>query len=88
MCGLLKPNHKRLTGLLKRNPLAIEEVSPKKMLTDSLAMMDIPKKIQVKNKLKDNPTIKVDPDKVKRIFINLIKNSIDAMPEARQNHRG
>ena len=47
------------------------------MLTDSLAMMDIPKKIQVKNKLKDNPTIKVDPDKVKRIFIDIIKNSID-----------
>ncbi len=61
--------------------LSLEEVSPRKLLADSLAMMDVPPKIQVKNQLKEKPTLEVDSDKIKRVFINLIKNAIDAMPE-------
>jgi PAS domain S-box-containing protein len=60
--------------------LNIEEESPKKLLNDSLEIVDIPEKITVTNKLKDIPALKVDPDKMKRVFINLIKNAVDAMP--------
>ncbi len=60
--------------------LAVEEASPKQLLAESLALMDIPLNVEVKNKLKDTPTVKVDLDKTKRVFINLIKNAIDAMP--------
>jgi len=29
----------------------------------------------------DQPTLRVDPDRMKRVFINLIENAIDAMPQ-------
>ena len=61
--------------------LALESQSPKKLLDDSLIIMNIPENVKVKNKLSQTPIIKVDPDKTKRVFINLIKNAVDAMPD-------
>ena len=60
--------------------LNLEEESPKKLLADSISMLDIPEKIKIITHLTDEPTVTVDPDKIKRVFINLIKNAIDAMP--------
>jgi signal transduction histidine kinase len=60
--------------------LESHQESVKKLLTESLSLLDLPKKIEVKNHLNDEPTVKVDPDKIKRVFINLIKNAVDAMP--------
>jgi PAS domain S-box-containing protein len=64
--------------------LLLEEVSPRELLIDSLAMIDIPEKIKIKNKLKDEPKLNVDTDKIKRVIINLAKNAFDAMPEGGQ----
>jgi len=61
--------------------LNLEEESPKKLLADSISMLDIPKKIKIITHLSDEPTVTVDPDKIKRVFINLMKNAIDAMPK-------
>ena len=60
--------------------LETKEESPKKLLNESLSLMELPEKIETQNLLKDNPTVKVDSDKIKRVFINLIKNASDAMP--------
>jgi PAS domain S-box-containing protein len=57
------------------------EESIKKLLTESLSLLDLPEKIEVKNHLNDEPTVKVDSDKIRRVFINLIKNAVDAMPD-------
>jgi signal transduction histidine kinase len=60
--------------------LELREESLKKLLTESLCMLDISEKIEISNRLNDAPTVKIDADKIKRVFINLIKNAIDAMP--------
>jgi signal transduction histidine kinase len=60
--------------------LELTEEYPKKILIDALGFLDISKKIEVVNHLNDKLTVKIDADKIKRVFINLIKNSIDAMP--------
>ncbi len=60
--------------------LETKEESPKKLLAESLSFLELPEKIETQNLLKDNPTIRVDSDKIKRVFINLIKNAADAMP--------
>jgi PAS domain S-box-containing protein len=60
--------------------LTLREESPKKLLNDALKISGIPEKITVTNRLKDTPLLKLDPDKIKRVFINLIKNAVDAMP--------
>jgi PAS domain S-box-containing protein len=56
-----------------------QEESPKKLLIESLSLIDIPQKIEVQNRLTDNPKVKVDADKIKRVFVNLTKNAFDAM---------
>jgi signal transduction histidine kinase len=60
--------------------LSLEEQTPKKMLKDALTIIVVPEKITINNRLKETPEVWVDPDKLKRVFINLIKNAVDAMP--------
>ena len=61
--------------------LALEEQSPKKLLNDSLLILNIPDKIRIINNLDEASVFKVDPSKMKRVFINLVKNAVDAMPD-------
>ncbi|OGD47042.1 hypothetical protein A3K79_06350 [Candidatus Bathyarchaeota archaeon RBG_13_46_16b] len=52
-----------------------------KMLTkQALFLVNIPKNIDVIDLTEDETEIAIDPDKMKRVFVNLIKNAIDAMP--------
>jgi PAS domain S-box-containing protein len=60
--------------------LELREESLKKLLTECLCLVDISEKIEISNRLNDKPVVKIDADKIKRVFINLIKNAIDAMP--------
>jgi signal transduction histidine kinase len=60
--------------------LELKECSPKLLLSESLAMSQVPEKVKIINCVKNQPNLKIDSDKIKRVFINLIKNAIDAMP--------
>jgi len=60
--------------------LDLKEHSPRTLLLDSLVMVQVPEKVKIVNCLKNKPNLMVDSDKIKRVFINLIKNAIDAMP--------
>ena len=60
--------------------LELKEYSPQSLIFDSLAMAQVPEKVKIVNCLKHTPNVKVDTDKIKRVFINLIKNAVDAMP--------
>jgi len=60
--------------------LELKEISPRSLLIDSLQMIQVPKNVLIINNLCDEPKFKVDPDRIKRVFTNLIKNAIDAMP--------
>ncbi len=61
--------------------LIIEKQSPKKLIDESLTLVNLPPQVAVKNKLNESTQIRVDSDKIKRVFINLIKNAVEAMPE-------
>ncbi len=61
--------------------LDIEECSPKSLLDYILLLVKIPNCIKILDRTHDEPTIWVDTNKIERVFINLIKNAIDAMPE-------
>ena len=54
--------------------------NPKKLVDDSLSTVSVPSNIEVVNKANDEPAIYVDNGKIERVFSNLIKNAIDAMP--------
>jgi PAS domain S-box-containing protein len=55
------------------------ETSPRAIVRDAIALVRIPKKIRLIDLTKDEPRVTVDFDKLKRAFVNMIRNSVDAM---------
>jgi signal transduction histidine kinase len=59
--------------------LELNETSPKSTLRDALSSIKIPEHIQILDKTHDEPRIHIDVEKMRRVFINIIRNAIDAM---------
>jgi signal transduction histidine kinase len=61
--------------------LELVEATPKSILKEALSTLEIPKSIQLRDKTQNQPRLKVDSQKMQRVFVNIIKNAFDAMPE-------
>ena len=61
--------------------LDLTESNPKSILEEALSLVEIPKNVQVMDLTENKPKIKVDVGKMKRAFVNIIKNAIEAMPK-------
>ncbi len=61
--------------------LEIEECSPKSLIDYVLLMIRMPKEIKIQDRTDDEPTIWIDTNKIERVFLNILKNAIDAMPQ-------
>jgi len=61
--------------------LELVETTPKSIVEDSLTLVKVSQNIQILDFTGSEPRINVDVQKMKRVFVNIIKNSIDAMPE-------
>lgn len=61
--------------------LELAETTPKLLLKEALSLVEFPENVKVKDETQDRPKIKVDVEKMKRVFVNIIKNAVDAMPE-------
>jgi signal transduction histidine kinase len=61
--------------------LELSENTPKSILKDALALVTVPANVQVVDLTEDKPKMKVDADKIKRTFVNIIKNAFDIMPD-------
>jgi PAS domain S-box-containing protein len=61
--------------------LELTETTPKAIMKDGLALIEIPRNVEVLDLTQDKPKIKVDVDKMRRVFANFIKNAVDAMPD-------
>jgi len=73
-----------LTDLLEYSKdvhLEIVETNVKSIVSEALSLVRFPKNIQVLDSSQSEPKIKVDLEKLKRVFVNIIKNAVDAMPE-------
>ncbi len=51
------------------------------LLEDTIRVIQVPDRIQIANRVLAETQIMVDADKMMRVFVNLIKNAIDAMPD-------
>jgi len=60
--------------------LEIQPSSPKAIVSESVAMIKAPDSITIINEVTNQSGIAVDTDKMKRVFSNLIKNAVEAMP--------
>ena len=61
--------------------LDLRETTPKLLVTEALSHIAFPRNVQLIDSTQSSPRINVDVDKMKRVFINLIKNAVDAMPK-------
>ena len=57
-----------------------KEVQVKTVIEEAILLAKVPKNVQVEFASATSPKIKVDAGKMKRVFVNIIKNSLDAMP--------
>ncbi|MBS7632959.1 PAS domain S-box protein [Candidatus Bathyarchaeota archaeon] len=60
--------------------LECTQTNPYALVKEALAM-DIPANIKVRDQTSTSPEIIVDVEKMKRLFTNLIKNALEAMPK-------
>ena len=56
------------------------ETTPRLMVSDAVRQVEIPKNIVISDLTSDEPKIRVDTAKIRRIFVNLIEDAVDAMP--------
>jgi signal transduction histidine kinase/putative methionine-R-sulfoxide reductase with GAF domain len=61
--------------------LELTQSSPKVVVEEALPLVKIPRNVKVLNLTEDEPKIEVDVDKLKRAFVNIIKNAVEAMPK-------
>ncbi len=65
----------------KEIKLEVEATTPKVLLTNALTLLDTPANIQVIDNCTDEPRIDVDYAKMSGVFVNLVKNAFEAMPD-------
>ena len=61
--------------------LEISQTTPKTALFDALSTLEVPNHIIIIDNTQCTPSFRADVGSIKRVFVNLIKNAIDAMPE-------
>jgi PAS domain S-box-containing protein len=61
--------------------LELQVNSVRNVLIDALTMLIIPESVKIINTVSEEPTFRIDKNKIERVFINLVKNAIDAMPK-------
>jgi len=65
----------------KEIQLELSETEPKTLLTEALSFVIVPEGIQILDKTMRKPKIRADEGRVERVFVNIIKNAFDAMPD-------
>ena len=61
--------------------LELAEATPRSITRNAIEAVKVPQNVTVQDLSEDQPILRVDPAMMKRVFINLIENAIDAMPQ-------
>ncbi|MBN1244832.1 PAS domain S-box protein [Candidatus Bathyarchaeota archaeon] len=61
--------------------LELEDITPKELMEKAMSLIEVPEAIQVVDATEDKPTFRADAEKMRRVFVNTIKNAFDAMPD-------
>ena len=60
--------------------LACVQASPRDLVQSALHAVVVPDNVKVQDFSQQEPAVYVDPDRMKRVFINLAENAFEAMP--------
>ncbi|MGA2238964.1 MAG: PAS domain S-box protein [Candidatus Bathyarchaeia archaeon] len=61
--------------------LELVEADPRSITRDALAHITVPRGIRIADSTENEPKIRVDTEKMRRVFLNLMQNAFDAMPQ-------
>jgi signal transduction histidine kinase len=61
--------------------LELKDSTPKSIMNEVLSAVKIPENTRLVNLTKNHPKMQIDLQNVKRAFINMITNAVDAMPD-------
>jgi len=73
-----------LLGYTREIKIMASQTDVSNLLAMSLSNFKLPENVQVNNLTQTEPKIVVDIEKMQRVFDNLIKNALDAMPNGGQ----
>jgi len=65
----------------KEMHLDLESCSTRSILKEALALVQIPSAVKIIDNTLDEHVIKADRAKLTRVFINIVRNAVDAMPD-------
>jgi signal transduction histidine kinase len=68
-------------------PLNLElvETDIRQLISNAISFLEIPGGVEVSTEVEDGlPEITIDPEKIKRVIVNLVNNSIQSMPKGGQ----
>ncbi len=60
--------------------LDLNEATPSQVIAESIALVTVPENVHVLNSTQSTPILRLDVEKIKRVFANFIKNAVEAMP--------
>lgn len=61
--------------------LDLTKTTPKSIIKHALTLVKVAKNIRILDLTENKPKIKIDVQKMKRVLINIIKNTVEAMPK-------
>jgi PAS domain S-box-containing protein len=61
--------------------LELTETDLRSITKDALAHLKIPSVVRLVNSTENEPKLRLDTEKMRRVFLNLLQNAIDAMPD-------
>lgn len=61
--------------------LELTETDPKSIVKEALSHLLVPSNVRVVDETQDEPSFRVDEKKILRVFTNILKNALDAMPK-------
>jgi PAS domain S-box-containing protein len=72
---------KELLDYSREIHVELTETTPRALTEAALLQLGLPENVVIKNLARDTPTLQIDEAKMRRVFLNLIANAIDAMPK-------
>jgi PAS domain S-box-containing protein len=61
--------------------LELTQTNAKSLVKEAMSLVEIPKDVRVIDETENKPKIDADGEKIKRVFVNLIKNAAEAMAD-------